>query len=264
MAERPLLEISGLTRSFRQGRQSYAALTGIDLTVAKGEILGLAGASGSGKTTLARLVLRLIEPDAGSIHFAGENWTRLRGGRLRAARGRMQMVFQDPLAAFNPRATVARLLDDPLRVHDLAPSGERGRAAGKLLERVGLPAELLARRPHELSGGQRQRVAIARALATRPDLIVFDEPVSALDVAVRAEILNLILDIREETGVACLFIAHDLAVMRVLCDRIAVLDQGRLVEVGETESLLAAPQSEATRRLIAAVPRLKVFSEAEL
>ena len=166
MAEGPLLEISGLARSFRQGGQSFAALADIDLTVSRGEILGLAGASGSGKTTLARLVLRLIEPDAGSIRFAGLDWTGLRGAGLRVARGRLQMVFQDPLAAFNPRATVAMLLDDPLRIQGHAAPAERGRAAATLLARVGLPVDLLPRRPHELSGGQRQRVAIARALAS--------------------------------------------------------------------------------------------------
>jgi peptide/nickel transport system ATP-binding protein len=167
------------------------------------------------------------------------------------------MVFQDPMAAFNPRATVARIIEDPLRVHDLAPPAQRPAAVRDLLARVSLPAEIAERRPHEISGGQRQRVAIARAIATRPDLIVLDEPVSSLDVSIRAQILNLLMDIQDETGVSYLFISHDLAVVRAVARRVAVMDAGRIVESGEPSEVFAAPLAPATRAMVQAVPRLR-------
>lgn len=256
MTEAALLEISGLRRTFRSSGRTTVALDGVDLAIRRGETLGIAGASGSGKTTLARIVLRLLEPDSGAINFAGVDLLALRGAALRRHRRRLQMVFQEPMAAFNPRATVRRILQDPLRIHGLAPRRERHDAVRQLLARVGLSAELIDRHPHEISGGQRQRVAIARAIATRPDLIVLDEPVSALDVSVRAQILNLLLDLQAETGVAYLFISHDLAVIRAVCHRIAVLDRGRIVESGEPDAVLRHPSAPATRELVAAVPRL--------
>jgi peptide/nickel transport system ATP-binding protein len=222
-----------------------------------GETLALAGASGSGKTTLARCILRLIEPDAGSIRFAGEDIAALRAERLRRIRPRLQMVFQDPMAAFNPRATVARIIGDPLRIHRLVPRRELPEAVAHLLQRVRISPELASRRPHELSGGQRQRVAIARAIATRPELIVLDEPVSSLDVSVRAQILNLLLGLQEESGVAYLFVSHDLAVVRAVADRVAILAEGHIVETGAPDEVLRAPQADATRALVAAVPRLR-------
>jgi peptide/nickel transport system ATP-binding protein len=249
----PLLEVTGLRKSFR----GAPALEGIDLDVMPGETLALAGASGSGKTTLARCILRLIEPDAGSIRFAGEDIAALRGERLRRIRPRLQMVFQDPMAAFNPRATVARIIGDPLRIHRLERKRELPEAVAELLRRVRLSPELATRRPHELSGGQRQRVAIARAIATRPELIVLDEPVSSLDVSVRAQILNLLLDVQEESGVAYLFVSHDLAVVRAVADRVAILAEGRIVETGAPDEVFRAPQADATRALVAAVPRLR-------
>jgi peptide/nickel transport system ATP-binding protein len=170
----------------------------------------------------------------------------------------MQMVFQDPVAAFNPRATVMRIVADPLRIHRLVPKAERRAAVLDLLRWVGLPADLADRRPHEISGGQRQRVAIARAIATKPDLIVLDEPVSSLDVSVRARILNLMMQLKEETDVAYLFVSHDLAVVRAIADRVAIMADGLVVETGATAALFAAPQAEETRRLIAAVPRLRL------
>ncbi len=176
---------------------------------------------------------------------------------LRPLRPRFQMVFQDPLAAFNPRASVKRILQDPLRINGLAAKGEYDALIDAAVTRVGLSTDVIDRYPLELSGGQRQRVAIARAIMTKPDLIVLDEPVSALDVSVRAQILNLLLDLQEETGIAYLFISHDLAVVRAFADRIIVMDDGRIVEAGETEAVLANPQAEATRVLIDAVPRLK-------
>jgi peptide/nickel transport system ATP-binding protein len=252
----PLLEIRGLCKSFKRRGRTTIALRGVDLAIERGETLALAGASGSGKTTLARCIMRLIEADTGAIKFNGIDLTALRGAPLRVLRRRIQMVFQDPMAAFNPRATVARIIEDPLRVQRLEPSAERSAAVRRLLARVSVPADIADRRPHELSGGQRQRVAIARAIASRPDLIVLDEPVSSLDVSVRAQILNLLMDLQDETGVAYLFISHDLAVVRAVARRVAVMDAGRIVESGEPSQVLAAPREQATRALVRAVPRL--------
>jgi len=249
----PLLEARGLTRTFRSRGRVVAALDGVDLAIAPGESVGLVGASGSGKTTLARVLLRLIEPDAGTVRFEGEDLLALRGATLRRARARLQMVFQDPLAAFNPRATVGRVIDDPLRVHGVP---DRAKRIATLLDRVGLAPGLAARAVHEISGGQRQRVAIARAIATAPSLIVLDEPVSALDVSVRAQILKLLVDLQAETGVAYLFVSHDLGVVRAVTRRVVVMEAGRVVETGGTEAVLAHPQSAATIALVAAVPRL--------
>ncbi|QND54158.1 ABC transporter ATP-binding protein [Phyllobacterium sp. 628] len=254
----PVLEIRDVAKRF--GDRSTGGLRDINLTLARGETLALVGASGSGKTTLARLVMRLSTPDRGSIRLSGHDLTASRGEALRLLRPKFQMVFQDPLAAFNPRANVRRILEDPLRLHGLVPKEEYDAAIAAMLERVGLNAELMQRYPLELSGGQRQRVAIARAIATKPDLIVLDEPVSALDVSIRAQILNLLLDLQEETGVAYLFISHDLAVVRAIADHMIVLDEGHIVERGLTETVLAAPQAEATKILIEAVPKLKVWA----
>jgi peptide/nickel transport system ATP-binding protein len=253
MTGEALLEVTGLRKSFR----GLAALEGVDLQIFRGETLALAGASGSGKTTLARCILRLIKPDAGKIRFAGEEITALRGARLRRLRPRVQMVFQDPMAALNPRATVARIVGDPLRIHKLVPRRERGGLVAEILARVHLRAELANRRPHELSGGQRQRVGIARAIASKPDLIVLDEPVSSLDVSVRARILNLLLELQEQSGVAYLFVSHDLAVVRAVANRVAIMAEGRVVETGSPGDILHAPRAQATRDLVAAVPRLR-------
>ena len=249
-----LLEVRGVRKAFR----GVPALAGVDVDVFPGETLALAGASGSGKTTLARCILRLIEPDSGSIRFAGEEMVGLSGRRLRALRPRIQAVFQDPAAAFNPRATIARIVGDPLRIHRIVPRKERRKAVIELLARVGLPADFAERRPHEISGGQRQRVAIARAIATKPDLIVLDEPVSSLDVSVRARILNLLLDLQDQTGVAYLFVSHDLAVVRAVANRVAIMSAGQIVETGAPDDILKAPQAQATRDLVAAVPRLRI------
>jgi peptide/nickel transport system ATP-binding protein len=258
MDQSSLLHVSGLSKTFVRRGHRTMALHGIDLAIARGETLALAGASGSGKTTLARCVLRLIEPDSGSIRFDHIELTALRGARLRSIRPRIQMVFQDPMAAFNPRATVARLIEDPLRIHALVPAAKRPAAVRDLLARVSLPADLAERRPHELSGGQRQRVALARAIASRPALIVLDEPVSSLDVSIRAQILNLLMDLQEETGVAYLLISHDLAVVRAVARRVAVIESGRIVESGEPSVMFSAPESNATRALVEAVPQLKI------
>ncbi len=257
MTGAPLLEVRGLRKVFRRGGGKVAALAGVDITVAAGETLALVGASGSGKSTLARIAVRLIEPDAGTIRFDGDDLLALRGAPLRAIRTRLQMVFQDPMEAFNPRATVARVVADPLRIHDLVLRRDMPEAVAELLKRVGLSPDLAGRYIHEVSGGQRQRVAIARAIATRPALIVLDEPVSALDVSVRAQVLNLLLDLQLADGIAYLFVSHDLAVVRAVAHRVAVMDAGRIVEEGPTEALLAAPRSDAARALVAAVPTLR-------
>ena len=250
-----LLSIENLSKGFSSSGRRVAALDNVSLTIAAGETLGLVGASGSGKSTLSRILLRLVAADAGSIRFEGEDWLALNGAPLRRRRARMQMVFQDPLAAFNPLASVGAVLDDPLRIHGVAKDRRLGEIA-KLLERVGLTADHAARPVRALSGGQRQRVAIARAIATRPSLLVLDEAVSALDVTVRGRILELLVDLQKEQGIACLFISHDLAVVRAVSHRIAVMDGGRIVETGPAAAVVAAPQSEAARALVAAVPRL--------
>jgi peptide/nickel transport system ATP-binding protein len=250
----PLLRAEGLSLSFRSGGRRVTALDDVSLIIGRGETLGLVGPSGSGKSTLSRVLLRLVEPERGAINFAGTDLLRLRGAGLRQVRKRIQMVFQDPLAAFNPRSTVGKALSDPLRIHGLADRSARPAAIGHLLERVGLSPALADRAIHEISGGQRQRVAIARALATKPDLIVLDEAVSALDVSVRGKILELLVRLQREDGVAYLFVSHDIAVVRAIAHRIAIMDRGRIVESGPTAAVIAAPQSATGQALIAAVP----------
>ncbi|MDQ0512138.1 ATP-binding cassette domain-containing protein [Ancylobacter amanitiformis] len=251
-----LLEVAGLTKTFHSGGRRVAALDDVSLTLAPGETLGLVGASGCGKSTLARVLVRLVAPDGGSIRFRGANWLSLEGAPLRRARRHLQMVFQDPLAAFNPRATVAGVLTDPLRIHALAPRAGWPDEVAQLLTRVGLPPDHAGRSILDLSGGQRQRVAIARALALKPDLIVLDEAVSALDVAVRARILELLVDLQRASGLAYIFISHDLAAVRAVSHRIAVMEGGRIVENGPAAQVVRAPESAAARALVAAVPHL--------
>lgn len=252
----PLLSIENISKGFSSAGRRVAALDNVSLTIAAGETLGLVGASGSGKSTLSRLLLRLLSCDAGTIRFEGEDWLTLKGAALRRRRARMQMVFQDPLAAFNPLANVGSVLEDPLRIHGVVSKDRRAGEIAMLLERVGLPADYARRPVRALSGGQRQRVAIARAIATRPSLLVLDEAVSALDVTVRGRILELLVALQKEHGIACLFISHDLAMVRAVSHRIAVMDGGRIVETGPAAAVVAAPQSEAARALVAAVPRL--------
>ena len=251
-----LLTISGLTKQYGRAGKTIAAVDGVSFAIEPGETLALAGPSGSGKSTIARLVLRLIEPDAGSIQFEGGDFLALNGAALRARRARLQMVFQDPLAAFNPRATVARVLDDPLRIHAIASRAERPARIAALLERVGLAADLAPRAIHEISGGQRQRVAIARAIATKPSLIVLDEAVSALDVSVRGQILELLLDLQAKERIAYLFISHDLGVVRAIAHRVVLLDAGRIAESGDARAVIDAPRSAIGKALVAAAPKL--------
>ncbi|KFI32982.1 ABC transporter ATP-binding protein [Haematobacter missouriensis] len=250
----PLLAAEGLSLTY-PGR-SDPALKDVSLTLAAGETLGLVGPSGCGKTTLGRVLLRLVRPDTGRVALLGEDWLALSGNALRRRRGQMQLVFQDPLAAFSPRATAGSAIADALRLQTTLPVGERPARIARLLARTGLSPDLATRPIHALSGGQRQRVAIARAIATEPRLIVLDEAVSALDISIRGRILRLLVDLQQETGVSYLFISHDIAVVRAISHRLAVMDQGQIVETGETEEVLATPGSATLRALIAAVTRL--------
>ena len=235
-------------------RGTVRALEGVDLEVGRGECVALVGESGSGKTTLGRCALRLIEPTAGRVRFDGEDLLALRGGALRRRRRRFQMVFQDPAGSLDPRQRVASIVEEPLAIHSGLGAAGRAARAAELLAAVGLAPELGSRFPHELSGGQRQRVGIARALAPEPDLLVADEPVSALDVSVRGQILDLLAGARERLGLTLLLIAHDMVAVERLADRVAVMYLGRIVELGPAAELLARPLHPYTASLLSAVP----------
>jgi oligopeptide/dipeptide ABC transporter ATP-binding protein len=251
-----LLEVEGLVQHFpAPGRRGVVhAVDDVSFTVHEGETLGLVGESGCGKTTLGRTLLRLYEPTAGTIRFAGTDITHLGEKELRPLRRDMQMVFQDPFASLNPRRRVADLVGDVLGVHGERDKARRRSTAIELLERVGLPASVADRYPRALSGGQRQRVGIARALALRPRLLVADEPVSALDVSVQAQVVNLLEDLQHELGLTYVVIAHDLAVVRHIADRVGVMYLGRLVELADADALHAAPLHPYTEALMSAAP----------
>ncbi|SDR54957.1 peptide/nickel transport system ATP-binding protein [Rhizobiales bacterium GAS113] len=250
----PLLAVAGLTKVFGTPPRAVRAVTEVDLSIAPGEVLGLVGESGSGKSTIGRLVLRLLEPSAGTIRFAGEDIATLSERALKPFRRKAQMVFQDPYASLNPRLRVRDIIGEALDAHRLA-AGRRSERIGELLETVGLPADHMSRFPHEFSGGQRQRIGIARALAVEPRLIVADEPVSALDVSVQAQVLNLLQDLRARFGLSMLFISHDLDVVELMCDRIAVLYLGRIMEIGPAQGVTTRPRHPYTRALLAASPK---------
>lgn len=258
-----LLEIAGLRKEFpvRRGllgrmMGTVRAVDGVDLTVSRGECLALVGESGSGKTTVARCALRLIEPTAGSVRFDGEDLLDLPPRELRRRRRRFQMVFQDPYGSLNPRQRIGSAVGEPLEVHESSLGRtERAQRVRELLGTVGLPPEMAARWPHELSGGQRQRVGIARALAAGPELLVADEPVTALDVSIRGQILGLLEGLRERLGLALLLIAHDMAAVERLADRVAVLYLGRVVELAPRAALFSRPLHPYTVSLLSAVPR---------
>jgi oligopeptide/dipeptide ABC transporter ATP-binding protein len=255
-----LLELDGLVKRFpvrdALGRRAGAvhAVDGVSLSVAQGEVLAIVGESGCGKSTLGRLMLNLITPDAGRVRFAGDDLTKLSPAALRARRRDMQLIFQDPFASLDPRMTVEAAVAEPLRLHRIVPRAQEAARVAELLSRVGLRPELARRWPHEFSGGQRQRIAIARALASQPKLIVGDEPVSALDVSVQAQVVNLLSDLIRDLGLTFVLISHDLGVVRHVADRVAVMYLGRIVEEGPAEAVLAAPKHPYTRALLAAVP----------
>ena len=267
-----LLEIEDLEVSFRRsslvgafggrGRTTLRAVNGVSLSVAHGESLGLVGESGCGKSTLARAVLRLIEPNGGRVYFDGADVLSLDGASIFKMRERMQMVFQDPFGSLNPRLTVGSALSEVYRVHKICPASEVPGRIGRLMSDVGLSQDLLDRKPAALSGGQCQRVGIARALAVRPDLIIADEAVSALDVSIQAQILNLFADLQRRMDLTLVFISHDLGVVRHLCRKLAVMYLGRIVEYGPTEEIFDDPKHPYTRALMDAMPKMTAEAQS--
>jgi ABC-type oligopeptide transport system ATPase subunit len=248
-----MIEVEGLTRHFfsgRLGKQRIDAVDGVSFNIKRGETLGLVGGSGCGKTTLGMLLLRLIEPTSGSIIFDGVDILRLKRREMRRLRPRMQMIFQDPDTSLNPRMTVGESISEPLRLKGGLSRGKINDEVSMLMERVGLSPEHLGRRPHQLSGGQNQRVMLARVLASNPEFIVADEPLSALDVSVQAQIFGLLSDMKRDLKITFLFISHDLNLVRLMSDRIAVMDQGKIVEVRPTEEMFRHPVHPCTRKLI--------------
>jgi oligopeptide transport system ATP-binding protein len=259
---KPLLEVTDLVKHFpvkrgivvRREVDQVRAVDGISFSIPQGQTLGLVGESGSGKSTACRAVLGLVAPTAGSIRFEGEEIAGLSRRRMRPLRREMQMIFQDPYASLNPRKRVGQIVGDPLRRQGIASGAALRRRVGELLERVGLTPTQYNRFPHEFSGGQRQRIGIARALALEPKLVVADEPVSALDVSIQAQIVNLLDDLQDELGLTYLFVAHDIGVVRHIADRIAVMHDGKIVEEGTADQVCEQPQHAYTKQLLEAVP----------
>jgi ABC-type oligopeptide transport system ATPase subunit len=256
----PLVEVTGLTKQFTRrhglfGRtEVLRAVADVSFGIAQGETFGLVGESGSGKTTTGRCMLRLMEPDAGEVRFRGENVLAYSRQRMRQARRDMQMIFQDPYSSLNPRMRVAAIIEEPLIIHRLGGRAERRQRVEELLQRVGLDPALRTRYPHEFSGGQRQRIGLARALALNPSFIIADEPVSALDVSIQAQVINLLIDLQQQLGLTYLLIAHDLRLVEHVCSRVAVMYRGRIVEMAPTPMIFAQPRHPYTRALLSAVP----------
>lgn len=252
-----MLELRDIRKTFRKGDQTVVAVDGVSLDIPDGQILGLVGESGCGKSTLSRIIMQLLTPDSGSVKLAGTELTKLPKSQIRQHRLDFQMVFQDPYASLNPRLTIFSTLGEALQQRHPKLKGEELRKrVGELLETVGLPADQMQRYPHEFSGGQRQRIAIARALAPEPRIIIADEPVSALDVSIQSQILNLLRRLQKDLGLTMLFISHDLAVVRYLADHINVMYKGKIVESGDAEEVFNNPKEAYTQQLLSAVPIL--------
>jgi len=255
-----LLELRNLSKTYPSARRGRAvqAVSDVSLTIEAGEVLGVVGESGCGKSTLGQTLLRLIDPSGGRIIFDGQDITDLPKSQLKAVRRDLQVIFQDPFGALNPRHSVGQIVGEPLLVQGIGTRATRAAKVAELLETVGLPDDAARRYPHEFSGGQRQRIAIARALALDPKLIVADEAVSALDVSVQSQIINLIAGLQRRLGLSILFISHDLSVIRHISDRVAVMYLGRIVEIGATEAIITSPRHPYTQALLSAIPRAGV------
>jgi oligopeptide transport system ATP-binding protein len=256
----PLVEVRNLTKHFTRGGGFFRrgtvvkAVDGVSFTIDEGETFGLVGESGSGKSTTGRCMLRLIDPTSGEVRYRGADVLAYSSGEMRAARRHMQMIFQDPYSSLNPRMRAREIVDEPLVIHRLGSKLERTARVAELFSLVGLDPTHLERYPHEFSGGQRQRIGLARALALEPKFIIADEPVSALDVSIQAQVVNLLMDLQQRLQLTYLFIAHDLRLVRHICRRVAVMYLGRIVEMGDTEALFANPAHPYTRALLSAIP----------
>ena len=261
-----LLEVKNLKKHFQvkmpnHERQTVHALNGISFLLREGESLGLVGESGCGKSTAARAILRLVEPTSGEVFYRNHNLIALKQNKLRSLRKEMQIIFQDPLASLNPRKLIRKILEEPFDIHGFSESKDKESRVSSLLKRVGLTPDQAEKYPHEFSGGQLQRIGIARAIALNPSLIIADEPVSALDVSIRAQIINLLLDLKESMRISYLFISHDMTIVRHFCDRVAVMYLGKIVEIADSVALFSNPLHPYTEALLAAVPSIDLDSK---